>query len=453
MSNNITLSELNRRISQNIKENFSDRFFIVAEISELNESRGHAYLELVEKDEEEVLRAKARATIWARTYRMLKPYFETSTGHKFEAGLKVLIVVTVEFHEVYGFSLNIKDIDPNYTVGDIERKRLLIIKKLEEEGVINMNKELEFPVVPQKIAVISSETAAGYGDFIDQLENNDYGFKYYTKLFPAAMQGEETENSIIKALDKIYDFDDIFDIVVIIRGGGSKSDLSWFDSYQLALNISQFSLPVLTGIGHDRDETITDLVAHISLKTPTAVAGFIIDATVEFYNYINQLAEDFSHRIKEIISENKSELEYLISNFKPTVKEILLKKDAELNLKKTDLKNLTKIIIQNKNHILLQYPLSLKNIIETGINNKKQKVEMLRMNFRNASKNNIIKEKHKLKVFEQKNKYLNPSGILKRGYSITSVNGKLIKSVKDVKKGDLAETKMIDGNFKSKVEN
>ncbi len=452
MNNSITLSELNQRINLNIQESFPDRYYIVAEISELNESRGHAYLELIEKDEEGIMQAKARATIWARTFRMLKPYFETSTGHKFEAGLKVLIVVTVEFHEVYGFSLNIKDIDPNYTVGDIERKRLLIIQRLESEGVIDMNKELDIPIVPQKIAVISSETAAGYGDFIDQLNNNDYGFKFYIKLFPAAMQGEETENSIISALERIFEFEDIFDVVVIIRGGGSKSDLSWFDSYQLALNISQFSLPVISGIGHERDETITDLVAHTSLKTPTAVAGFLIDSVAEFYNYLNQLTEDFSVRIKEILIDNKSNLEYLITSFKPVIKEVLLKKETDLELKKADLKSIIKIIVQEQNHLFEKYPQNIKSSISINFNKKNQKLELLRLYLRNNISKSFVNQKHKLDVYVQKNKYMSPINILQRGYSITSHNGKLLKSVNDIKEGDLIETKVIDGDFKSKVE-
>lgn len=453
MKHRITLSELHNKISNSFKENFADSFFIVAEINELNESRGHAYLELIEKDKSEVLLAKARATIWARTYRMLKPYFESATGHKFEAGLKVLLVVTVEFHEVYGYSLNIKDIDPSYTVGDIERKRLLIIKRLEEDGVMGMNKELEFPIVPQKVAIISSETAAGYGDFIDQLQNNDYGFKFYTKLFPAAMQGEETESSVINALEQIFEIDDIFDIVVIIRGGGSKSDLSWFDSYQMALNISQFSLPILTGIGHEKDESIIDLVAHTSLKTPTAVAGFLIDSVAEYYNYLMQLSEDFSYKIKDIIAENKNNLDFLMSKFKPVVNEILFKQNSDLELIKHSLKNIVNIKIQEQNYILQKIPVKIENSVQKYISLEKQNIEMKYVYLKNIAKNSIIKQKHKLKIFEQKNNLLSPNNILERGYSFTLLNNRIIKSKNDIKKGDIIETKLIDGSFKSKVEN
>ena len=453
MKHSITLSELHNRISNNIKESFPDRYFIVAEISELNESRGHAYLELSEKNEEEVLIAKARATIWARTYRMIKPYFESATGHRFEAGIKVLLVVNVEFHEVYGYSLNIKDIDPNYTVGDIERKRLMIIQRLEEDGVMDMNKELDIPIVPQKIAIISSETAAGYGDFIDHLINNEYGFKFYTKLFTAAMQGEETESSVINAIEQIFEYDDVFDIVVIIRGGGSKSDLSWFDSYQMALNISQFSLPVLCGIGHEKDSSIIDLVANKSLKTPTAVADFLLDTVSEYYNYLSQLTEDFYYKIKEIINDSKNNLDYLMSNFKPIVNKILQSKSADLEMIKLDLKSVVQSKIQKQNFILQKVPTQLENVIYRRINSEKQALSMFNLNLNNLVKNNISNKKHLLTIFEQKNELLSPNNILERGYSISIHNNKVIKSVKDVKKGEIIETKVIDGSFKSKVEN
>lgn len=453
MKNSITLSELHQRITTSIRESFPDRYFIVAEINELNESRGHAYLELSEKNEDEVLVAKARATIWARTYRMLKPYFETSTGHKFEAGLKVLLVVTVEFHEVYGYSLNIKDIDPSYTIGDIERKRLLIIQRLEEEGVVEMNKELDIPIVPQKIAIISSETAAGYGDFIDQLQNNDYGFKFYTKLFTAAMQGDETESSVIKALENIFEFEEVFDIVVIIRGGGSKSDLSWFDSYQMALNVSQFSLPVICGIGHEKDSSIIDLVAHTSLKTPTAVANFLVDSVAEYYNYLSQLTEDFSLKIKDIIDSNKNNLELLLSSFKPIINEIILKKTSDLELLKLDLKNVVNSVVKEQKYLLESFPVKLKNNIGRQISSKQQEIEMFMLNLKNNIENNIRNKKHVLNVFEQKNKLLSPNNILERGYSISLFKNKIIKSVKDINKGDIIETRVIDGSFKSKISN
>jgi exodeoxyribonuclease VII large subunit len=228
----------------------------VAEISELNMNRsGHCYLELIEKDSlSDKIIAKSRATIWAFTFRTLKAYFETTTGETLRGGLKVLLKASIEFHEVFGFSLNIQDIDPQYTLGDLARKKAQIIQQLTSEGVLDMNKGLPFPLVPQRIAVISSETAAGYGDFLNQLETNSFGYCFFTELFPAIMQGDKASESIILALEHVYSHIDEFDLVAIMRGGGSKSDLNCFDDYELAYFITQFPLPILTGIGHERDD-------------------------------------------------------------------------------------------------------------------------------------------------------------------------------------------------------
>jgi len=267
MVNKLTLSELNERIRDALLEAFPGMVWVIAEVSELKENRsGHCYLELVEKEGNEIV-ARSRATIWSYTYRMLKPYFETTTGQLFTQGIKILVQASVEYHPAYGLSLNIKDIDPTYTVGDMALQRKEIIDRLQKEGVFDMNRELNLPLVPQKIAVISSATAAGYQDFMNQLESNEYGFVFYTRLFEAFMQGAEAVPSIIRALERIFQYEDFFDAVVIIRGGGATADLSSFDNYELAINITQFPLPVITGIGHEKDDTIIDLVAHTRLKT------------------------------------------------------------------------------------------------------------------------------------------------------------------------------------------
>ena len=275
----IGLYQLNSLVKQELKNRFPDTFLVIAEIADVKENRsGHCYLELVEKREgDDAVIATARATIWAFTYRMLKPYFETTTGKSLQRGIKVLVSVEIVFHELYGYSLNIKNIDPTFTVGDLERKRKEIIDRLTQEGVIDMNRELELPMLPKTIAVISSPTAAGYGDFTDQLHRNVYGYAFHTKLFPAVMQGEKTTESVIAALERIYEYESLFDVVVIIRGGGSQTDLGSFDSYDLAANVAQFPIPVLAGIGHERDETIVDRVAYRSVKTPTAAAAFLIE--------------------------------------------------------------------------------------------------------------------------------------------------------------------------------
>jgi len=447
----ISLSELNIKIKEKIENNFSENIRITAEINELRENRGHAYLELSEKAEDDTVLAKARATIWARTYGMLKSYFESSTGHRLESGLKVLIVVQVVFHEIYGFSLNVIDIDPTYTIGEIERKRLMIIKRLEEEGVTDMNKELDFPFVPQRIAVISSETAAGFGDFQNQLQISP--FKFEIKLFKAAMQGEETEDSVVKALENIFEEEDNFDLVVIIRGGGSKSDLAWFDSYKIAVNIAQFPIPVLTGIGHERDQSISDLTAHIALNTPTAAAEFLVEKNSEFYSYLDSLSNNFYNLVEDIISENNFKLSEISNKFKFVITKIISDKKNDINLLKSNSGNIIKQKLNRYNFLLQKYPEKLLNSIHYGLNNKMQMTELYKLKIRNSANVFFEKEKHRLAMFEQTNNLSDPRHVLKSGFSYTLKNGKLIKSTKDTKKGDLIETVLFDGIIKSEVKN
>ena len=261
----LSLVELNQRIRMTLEQAFPDTYWVRAEMSDVRENgaSGHCYLEFIEKDPRSgQLLAKVRGAIWAKTFRLLKPYFEMETGQRFVSGLKVLVRVTVDFHELYGLSLTVVDIDPAYTLGDMARKRLEIIRQLQEEGVFELNKELPLPLLPRRIALISSPTAAGYEDFMNQLTHNRAGYPFYVKLFPALMQGERTEESVIAALDRIYAHQELFDVVALLRGGGATSDLNSFDSYLLAANCAQFPLPILTGIGHERDDTVVDLVAH-----------------------------------------------------------------------------------------------------------------------------------------------------------------------------------------------
>ncbi len=451
MKDYISLSDLTVKIKEKIKDNFFEKIRITAEISEFRESRGHAYLELSEKSEDEEIIAKVRATIWARTYGMLKSYFESSTGHKLEAGLKVLISVQVVFHEVYGFSLNIVDIDPTYTIGEIERKRLLIIKKLEEEGVTGMNKELDFPLVPQKIAIISSKTAAGLGDFLNQLHKSSFNFEL--KLFEAAMQGEETEGSVVEALEQIFEEEESFDLVVIIRGGGSKSDLSWFDSYKIAVNIAQFPLPVLTGIGHERDRSISDLTAYKSLNTPTAVAEFLIDKMTEFYTILESSAEYFYNSVENILSENKNKISELSNRLKLAANQIISAKSNEIDLIQSDFNHTIKNVIQTGIFKLSGYSEQLRSNIHKNIYTKLQSAELNIMRLHNSVKQLLGNERHRLEMAEQKCVLSDPAHILKSGYSYTLKKGKLIKTVDDVKNGDFIETILSDGTIRSEVKN
>ena len=311
MTEKLSLTELQLIIRDSLYLALPDMYWVIAEISEIKENyAGHCYLELIEKHpDEKNVRARAKAIIWSNRYRFLKSFFENITGESLKEGLKILVKTKVEYHELYGLSLVISDIDPAFTIGEMAMKRQLIIKKLEQEGVFSMNKELDFPVVPQRIAIISSKNAAGYSDFINHLTGNSFGYVFYTALIESAMQGTETEQGVISALDKIAINSHLFDLVVIIRGGGSQSDLSWFDNYNIAYHVTQFPLPVITGIGHDKDMSVTDMVANKSLKTPTAVADFLIDCIAEAENHLIEMSSEIKDISRIIIEKNRNRIE------------------------------------------------------------------------------------------------------------------------------------------------
>lgn len=311
----ITLYSLNNLVRNAVADAMPSRYWVTGELSEVRETAvGHCYIELVQRDEatDETV-AKARGTVWSRIYSLLRPYFLEQTGQPFAAGLKVLLQVTVSFHELYGYSLDVCDIEPAYTIGDIARRRQLIIKRLTDEGVIGLNKELDLPLLPQRIAVISSATAAGYGDFCDQLLGNRNGFVFYPHLFPAPMQGSAAEQGIIEALNSIASNIDLWDAVVIIRGGGATSDLGCFDTYDLANNCAQFPLPIITGIGHLRDESLLDIVAHTSAKTPTAAAELFIHAMLANEATLTELQEGIAAAITGRIESEKRGIEQLVA--------------------------------------------------------------------------------------------------------------------------------------------
>ena len=359
--------------------------------------------------------------------------------------------VSVEFHEIYGFSLNIKDIEPNFTIGDVSRKRQEIIQRLQDEGVFHLNKELNFPVVPQRVAVISSKTAAGYGDFVDQLKTNQYGYSFHIKLFQAYMQGDEVEKSVINALEQIFQQIDKFDLVVIIRGGGSQLDLNCFNSYWLCYHITQFPIPVLTGIGHERDETIADLVAHTCLKTPTAVAEFIIDQVVEFDSHLN----DLNSRIIDLASEQLQSVKEDLANYSRNVTAF-----AKLRINSENQQLLTHtMLIQQSLKRYFQKNIQLLNTIQIRtkthlrfvLQHDVQHLDMLQKNTKALIKHLLNNEQKRLSKLDNANELLNPLQILKRGYTITYHHGKIVKSVKHLKEGDTIENTWIDGKASSTV--
>jgi exodeoxyribonuclease VII large subunit len=449
----LRLSELNKKIKAALQLSFPDSVWVIGEISDLKlNNSGHCYLEMIEKDpQSDYILAKQKAIIWSYTFRMLSPYFESSTGYKLTAGLKILVNVHLEYHEVYGISLIIKDIEPSYTLGDLAARKREIILRLQEEGVIEMNRSIPLPMVPQRIAVISSETAAGYGDFQSSLHKNIYGFSFYTQLFPAVMQGEKAEGSIIEALDKIFEIENDFDVVVIIRGGGAASDLECFNNYNLAYHITQFPIPIITGIGHERDETITDIVAHTSLKTPTAVAEFLIDTAIEFKNLIDSLENRFITLIRNHLTIEQQKLALFTQNLNITVINTIQNKSIwiqstfqRLGLLIRQFRNLKSDRLDNYTYLSGIYS---NFIIRQGFTNLKDfKSNLHRKTFKMIQLN-----EEKLNVYERNINYLDPLNVLRRGFSITVANGKLIKDSSYLKEGDELLTSFHKGNTKSVV--
>jgi exodeoxyribonuclease VII large subunit len=471
----LTLSELNLRVKETLQSSFADSLWVVAEIAEMKLNRtGHCYLELVDKDaSSDEITARARATIWSWQFRFIQPYFETTTGQSLTAGLKVLVSVTVEFHEVYGFSLNIKDIDPAYTLGDLARRRLEIIRRLTDEGVIDMNKEIPIDDIPSRIAIISSPTAAGYEDFINQLFNNPAGYRFHTQLYPATMQGNDAPASIITALDAIYEHEEQFDVVVIIRGGGSQLDLSCFDDYNLAFHISQFPLPVLTGIGHEKDETIADMVANTKLKTPTAVAGFLIGKFDEAANEVAGLESAFGEIISDKLSEESDRIDGAVRILKPLVNACIERANSVLNQFTSELKSLLRETI-NQQHFGL---LHLTDAVKAGshslvrnkvrelltlvsktsfkakfeLNTEKQKLSSNEHRLLVGTKQLIEKQSGRLELLLKTKQLVDPKTILERGFSITLKEGKAVKNSEDLKEGQQLETLFAKGKIKSIV--
>ena len=438
MEKALTLFELNSLVRETIETTMTREYWVEVELSDVREVRGHCYMQLVQFDVEDGLRglsaekklvAQASAKCWKSQWTMIRPHFERVTGQQLHAGLKVLMKVYAQFHENYGFSWIVTDIDPAYTMGDIARKRQQIIRTLKEEGVFDLNKELPLPLFAQRIAVVSSAQAAGYGDFVNQLNSNEYGFRFHTQLFPAVMQGDQVEPSVIAALDSINQHLDCFDCVVIIRGGGAVADLSGFDTLLLAENVANFPLPVITGIGHERDESILDMVSHTRVKTPTAAAAFLISHLKEVLDALNdaqgRLAQCVQQKLS-VYSLRLSALQEAIPRLFPVIK---ARQEARIDA-------LTHRLCERINEKIQED----RSLLATS----GQRLPMIADRL-------LLQENHRLEILAEKVRSHDPSLLLKRGYSITLKDGKAVKNAAQLRPGDEIETQLSEGIIKSIV--
>lgn len=408
MEHSLTLYELNTLVKRSLEQCMPDEYWVEAELSEVHSNYGNCYVEFVQNEERTGKNmAKARGIIWKSVFAFMKPYFEDTTGQAFTAGIKVRVKVAVNFHEVFGYSLIVSDIDPAYTLGDMALRRQQILKQLEEEGIIHLNKELPMPMLPQRVAVISSSTAAGYGDFCNQLANNEQGFAFHVELFAALMQGNQVEQSVLEAMQQIDARVDDFDVLVIIRGGGATSDLACFDSYLLAAAVAQFRLPIITGIGHERDETVLDKVAHTRVKTPTAAAALLIDRVGEAADHLWILADN----LHDIVV-------------------------ARLN---------------TESQRLLMYRNSIPAKVMQQLGDSRSNLISLSKDIASTTDKYLLSQQHLLSLYGSKLSDVSPEKILARGYSITLCGGKVLKDATRCKAGDEIQTRLHQGSIISKV--
>ena len=405
----LSLFELNAMVRSFVEGSAEEAYWVHGELLEGRAGYGgHFYGELVEKNEHTgVIVAKARITIWARVYNMLALRFQAETGQSLRAGIKVLLKVKLSFSELYGYALNVVDIDGSYTLGDQARRRQEILHRLEEDGIINDNKTLPLPTLLKRIAVVSSASAAGYGDFCRQLLENEWGLAFRVQLFPAVMQGQHVPESISAALMQIADEADLWDAVVVIRGGGATSDLSDYDSYPLAACVAQHPLPIIIGVGHDRDETVLDHVAHTSVKTPTAAAAFILEHQLEQLS----LLRDLQQRIPLAAS----------------------------------------IRMQGEDRRLALLRQRLPSVVALRLQREHQRLERSSLLLPISASRVLTQEKHRLELLSQRLESLNPELLLRRGYSITMMDGKIVTDISDIPPGSQIETRLQGGTLLSQV--
>ncbi len=453
--NNVALSlrQYTSEIANSIRTNpVLQSRWVIAELSDVSERGGHCYMELVEKDDRGVTIARLRGTIWANNFAYkIKPKFEQITGQKFKSGLKVMLFGSASFHEQYGLSFNITDVDPSFTIGDMERIRREIIETLTREGVVNCNRMLQMPRVPQRIAIISAKGAAGYGDFMNQLQSNPVGFKFYTHLFEATMQGETTSNSVIKALNDIEMTIDLWDCVVIIRGGGATSDLNGFDNLELARRVATFALPVVVGIGHERDRTVLDDIANVRVKTPTAAAEWLIMCAQQTLDQALALANQVARYVKDRTSGASKQLSHIEGTIPIIAKQQIIKSKSNLAAIASALPYMTKNKILSANRTIDALARDVQHSAIGKISAAQTYLKTMSDALANAAPKAIANQDKRLKALENIVEALSPQKTLKRGFSLTKVNGKTVKSIDQLADNDVITTYLADGEITSVV--
>lgn len=426
----LTLYELNSLVKETIELTFTQQFWVEAELADATERRGHLYLDLVQKDEHSATPiARASARCWASVWASVRPRFERTTRQRLTAGMKVLLRVYPQFHQAYGFSWIVTDIDPTYTLGDMQRQRQEIINRLKRDGVFDMQRELTLPMFCQRIAVISSATAAGFGDFCNHLQHNDYGFHFAVELFPAIMQGEQVEPTVISALDSINSRIDDFDCVVIIRGGGATVDMSGFNTLLLAENVANFPLPVITGIGHDRDESIIDMISFMQVKTPTAAAAFLIERLLNVSERITAATSSITRCVQEKLEYERIRLTALSTRI-PIL--FSLTKTRQLSIIDSLTQRMTAAVQQD-------------------IKQRQHQLQIAAQRLAPATQRTMQQERHRLQMLTQRTAALDPAAILRRGFSMTLCNGRFVTDASQMKNGDIMETRLANGTVLSRV--
>jgi len=452
MPNSVTLSQLQSLIRQGIDRAHPLPYWVTAEISELKVNySGHCYIELVEKGgENHVPRAKANAVIWRTDYRMIASYFGAATGGQtLAAGLKVLVRVTVSYHELYGLSLRITDIDPAYTLGDMARQRRETIERLQQDGVFDMNRELPLPDVMQRLAVVSSCHAAGYRDFMKELSASPYRFE--VTLFDAFMQGTEAESSIVGALEAAADRADEFDALVLIRGGGSQSDLGCFDSYRLCYFLAQFPLPVLSGIGHDKDRSVADLVAAVPLKTPTAVAVYLKNEASEFEARLDSLSDELSAWCGGVLDEQRTRLRESAYRLGQTASDMVHGLSLRLEQIGMRLRSSTSQTVRGGDERLSSLSARLRQSVRFGVAGGEARLDNLRTMLRHRSENTLLSRAKELSLLGDLVSTHDPRRILERGFALVRSGGKVLSDPDSLRRGDRLQIVMSRRTIEAEV--